>query len=186
MEPSKWSLTYQTVRMSVIRLRYELGCLASVTGLGTPVVVIIAGLLSGMIAVLAGIFAGTLAPFGMLLGGGLGFLLGAATACLLMPVFDRVDADMFVAARARVGEIAKALAEEQKRIEEYQAVEERKSAYHRRIAIAATAEKTKPREATAETRGWGGGAVCWYCSQRLVPRSIQCCYCRMINQTSAA
>jgi hypothetical protein len=186
MEPSKWSLSYYTMRLRVIQLRYELGCLASLTGMGTPVVVIVAGMLSCMIAVLSGIIAGTLSPFGMLLGGGLGFVLGSSTACLLIPVFDTVDAETFVAARARVIEIGAALAEERKRIEEYQAAEERRAAYDRRAAIAATAEKMKPQEATSQTRGWGAGAVCWYCSQRLNPRSIQCCYCRMINRTSAA
>lgn len=186
MEPSKWSLSYYTVRLRVTQLRYELGCLASLTGAGKPMVAVVAGMISCMIAVPSVIISGTLAPLSMLFGGGLGFVLGSATACLLIPVFDTVDAETLVAARARVNEIGQALAEERKRIEEFHAAEQRRIAYDHRAAIAATAEKTKPREATSQTRGWGAGAVCWYCSERLNPQSIQCCYCRMINRTSAA
>ena len=88
MEPNNKEITLQTLRLQVSRVRYELGCLGTATGLGLPVVVVACGLFSCMAAALGVIFGGLLNVFAIAAAGTLGMACGAATACILMPVFD--------------------------------------------------------------------------------------------------
>jgi hypothetical protein len=90
------------------------------------------------------------------------------------------------AAQAKVDGIHAARAAEQQRIREFQEAEERREAYDRQAKLAATAKKTTAQAATAQNRGWGQGALCWYCGQRLVDHRVQCVYCRMLNETLVA
>lgn len=186
MEPADRSLAYHALRLRIVQLRYELGCLGGVTGLGKPLVAAAAALLCGMIAVIALLVGGCGAPAGLLSGGLLGTFLGGAAACGLMPIFDTITPAALAAARDTVDGIRKARAAEQEKIREFQAAQERREAYDRRVALAATAQSTTAKAATTQSRGWGEGSVCWYCSQRLPEGHCQCVYCRMLNHARVA
>lgn len=186
MESAEENLAYHILRLRVVRLRHELGCLGTITGLGTPLLAIVLALVAGMIAVVALLVGGCEAPAGLLGAAILGTTLGGVVACGLMPVFDSVTAATVAAARANVEGIRVARAAEQQRIREFQEAEERREAYDRRAKLAATAKKTTAQAASAQSRGWGTGAQCWYCGQRLVDQRVQCVYCRMLNKTLVA
>jgi hypothetical protein len=186
MESAEENLAYHALRLRIVRLRHELGCLGTVTGLGTPLLAVLLALVAGMIAVVALLVGGCEAPAGLLGGAILGAALGGVVMCGLMPVFDSVTAATVAAAQAKVDGIHAARAAEQQRIREFQEAEERREAYDRQAKLAATAKKTTAQAATAQNRGWGQGALCWYCGQRLVDHRVQCVYCRMLNETLVA
>lgn len=186
MEPSNKEINLQTLRLRVSRLRYELGCLGTSTGLGLPVVVVACGLFSCMAAALGVIVSGLLNVFAIATAGVLGMACGAATACILMPVFDGLTAAHIVEAEKKLEELKRSFVAQQERERFLQESAARKAERDRRAASEELSGKTAAQPATAQTRGWGSSPVCWYCRQPLRSACIQCCYCHMLNTSRAA
>jgi hypothetical protein len=186
MEPSNKEITLQALRLRVSRLRYELGCLGTSTGLGLPVVVVACGLLSCMVAAFGVMVGGLLDVFAIAAAGTLGIACGAATACILMPVFDGLTAAHIVEAEKKLEELKKSLMAQKERDRFLQESAARKAEQERRAVSEELSGKTAARPATAHTRGWGSSPVCWYCRQPLRSTCTQCCYCQMLNTSRAA
>jgi hypothetical protein len=139
-----------------------------------------------MIAALGVMVAGLLNVIAIATAGGLGMACGAATACVLMPVFDVLTAAHIIDAENKLEELKSSFVAQQERERFLQESAARKAERERRAASEELSGKTVAQAATAQTRGWGSSPVCWYCRQPLRSNCIQCCYCQMLNNPRAA
>jgi hypothetical protein len=139
-----------------------------------------------MVAALGVMVGGLLNAFAIASAGGLGTACGAATVCILLPVFDRLTAAHIVEAEKTLQELKLSFVAQQERERFLQESAARKAERERRAASEELSGKTAAQTATAHTRGWGGGLACWYCRQPLRNGCIQCCYCHMLNKPRAA
>jgi hypothetical protein len=167
-------------------LRYEIGLIPPAVGLNAAVVVVVSCLVSSMVAVVVLLLMGRDAVLSLGTGTGLGAILGLAACCLLMPLVDTVTPETLQAAHARIKATEKALAEKAEALRAYHEQEARREARQAHAELESLIRKTTAQEAGASTSGWGGGPICWYCRQRLMASSLQCCYCRMLNRVRAA
>jgi hypothetical protein len=186
MAASSTDIALKSLQLRFKRLRYELGRLENVTGIPLGIVVVACGGSSCMVAVVAAMVCGLLTLASLATAAILGMAIGSGVACVLMPVFHEIKVADIAEAENRVHLLRQSLAAQQERWRALEATAARVAEHDRQVAAERLVAKTNSQPASARTRGWGSGVVCWYCRQPMQSTSIQCCYCHMLNTSRVA